>query len=455
MGSLRYLPVISNLNSFPSNASNEAGIDFNNVVYMIYPFFGENLPWADPTLRSLYIGPLALISLLFINFKNKKIYLWLLLAFFSIILMMDNFVNDFLRTILPLANISRFGITDWRNTLNLALIMMTILVLNNLTEKNASRNYIRIVASLSITIYFAYLGFTYKFNFIHVLFYVIMILICILLVLKINKKNILNYILLSSFIFGYLFVLDNSYAWSTTVKEQYFNIYRTDYSNIKENIIYPMQHRPKRFFFKEPPLEPDEYKSDQRYNRFWLTGGFGALGYHNIKDIPAYSSLFPRLESNNDKVINFLSSSGRQVILTNPKQIESKLDECTQFYDCNNDASIKVDQLLFLKETEKFKVSSIKEFTLVQNEIYSPVWTGKICFDNKKCQNIKSYASLDSLRSWNLPKGEYIFETNARTPLNTQRWYLFYLGLIFATTHFIFNLFNSSSSSVKNKSISS
>jgi hypothetical protein len=216
-----------------------------------------------------------------------------------------------------------------------------------------------------------------------------------------------------------------------------------------------MQHRPKRFLFKEPPLEPDEYKSDQRYNRFWLTGGFGALGYHNIKDIPAYSSLFPRLESNNDKVINFLSSSGRQVILTNPKQIESKLDECTQFYDCNNEASIKVDQLLFLKETEKFKVSSIKEFTLVQNEIYSPVWTGKICFDNKKCQNIKSYASLDSLRSWNLPKGEYIFETNARTPLNTQRWYLFYLGLIFATTHFIFNLFNSSSSSVKNKSISS
>jgi hypothetical protein len=68
---------------------------------------------------------------------------------------------------------------------------------------------------------------------------------------------------------------------------------------------------------------------------------------------------------------------------------------------------------------------------MIQNEIISPVWSGEICSESI-CEKISSFAALNSLRSWELPKGEYIFKTQAQTPLNTQRWILFFFGVLFA-----------------------
>jgi len=65
---------------------------------------------------------------------------------------------------------------------------------------------------------------------------------------------------------------------------------------------------------------------------------------------------------------------------------------------------------------------------MIQNEMYSPVWQGKICTKNT-CRRINSESILGSLRSWDLPKGDYVFETFAQTPFDKLRWILFYLGL--------------------------
>lgn len=449
MGALRYLPVAISLNSFPENIGNQAGINFNNLVYLVFPFFGDNLPWADPTLRSIYIGSLSLIALFFIRFKDSRIYLWLILTIISIVFMIDNRINDFVRSIIPFANISRFGITDWRNTFNLGIIMISVLTLSYLIEKNKSQIKYRVVFVIAFTFYIAYLGLIYEFTTIHVVFYLFMIVTALILVLLIHKKSVLNLAILISFIFGYLFVLDNSFTWSTTVKEQYFNIYRTDFSNVKENIKYPLISRPKRHFFKEPPLTAEEYKTDQRYNRFWLTGGFGALGYHNIKDIPTYRSLFPRLESTNDPLIKFLSFESKQIVLSNGQNINSELLNCVNYFSCNKNEMVDLIQISFDKESEKFQIKSEIEFELIQNEIYSPIWSGEIC-EKDVCKEIESYASLESLRSWKLPKGEYILETKATTPLNTSRWILFFLGFGFIFFEYLSKLFDSRRSRIKN-----
>ena len=72
MGSLRYLPVLTNLNTFPDNPGNQAGVSFNNLIYLVFPYTDSNLPWADPSLRSIYISSITLILIFFLNFKNKK-----------------------------------------------------------------------------------------------------------------------------------------------------------------------------------------------------------------------------------------------------------------------------------------------------------------------------------------------------------------------------------------------
>jgi hypothetical protein len=230
---------------------------------------------------------------------------------------------------------------------------------------------------------------------------------------------------------GLVFVFANSFTWMTTVKEQNFNIYNNTFTNIQESVKYPLKVRPARVSFLSMPLTPENYKNDQRYNRFWLTGGFGAFGYHNIKDINAYSSLFPRLEKEQDPVIDFLMSKSKQLAVTNLNTVETELDDCTNSIGCPNNLGVKIMQLEFDKQSEKFKIEADKDFIMIQNEIYSPVWKGKIC-STSDCKTIQSSPALDSLRSWTLPAGEYELETYAETPFSNIRWIIFYSGLFLA-----------------------
>jgi hypothetical protein len=176
------------------------------------------------------------------------------------------------------------------------------------------------------------------------------------------------------------------------------------------------------------PLTEENYKNDQRYNRFWLTGSFGAFGYHNIKDINAYSSLFPRLEKQSDPVVKFLLSGSKQLATLDLNDIEQKLNDCTEQDKCVDFIPIKIEQQVFDKQIEVFKIEATEDFIMIQNEVFSPIWSGEICSESG-CENVSSFAVLDSLRSWELPAGKYIFKTQAQTPLNIQRWILFFIGI--------------------------
>jgi len=451
MGMIRYLPVITNLNSFPENMGNQAGITLNNLVFTIFPFIGNNLPFSDPTLRSIYIGPLVFAILFFVNLKNKKNIIWFILLALSIIFMMQNQLNNALRNIVPFSNISRFGISDWRNTFNLSLIIITCIALESILKNKIELKKYKYITALLATSYLIYLGIIYKYSVITIVFYSASILIIILIITLNKYKYFTHFLISSTILFSYAFVIDNNFSWSTTVKEQYFNIYRTDYTSIKESIIYPLEKRSRRYFFNEPPLTSDQYKNDQRYNRFWLSGGFGALGYHNIKDVPAYRALFPRLEIKDDPVINFLSLEGKQIGVTAERNVINQLNECVKNFNCKESSQIQFSQRIFDKQLEVFSIKSNSDFIFIQNEMYSLVWKGKICNSEKSCTDIKSIPILDSLRGWNLPKGEYTFETFAETPFNDLRWILFYLGLTISILYSIFNL-NQNRSRVINKS---
>ena len=329
MGLIRYLPVIHLQESFPSNVGNQAGITIYNLVYLVFPFTGENLPWADPTLRSVYIGAFSFIVLSFFTFKVKNSMPWIVIASVSIFMMYENYINDFVRQVIPFVNISRFAITDWRNTFNLAMIVLVVSTLKYLNESPRKRNSIfgSLFAIISSSILMFY-GDSMGQSILNIVIYGFTALIILIFMYKSKIQSNSSKVLLLTLISvsGTVFVFANSFTWMTTVKEQNFNIYNNTFTNIQEGVKYPLKVRPARVSFLPMPLTPENYKNDQRYNRFWLTGGFGAFGYHNIKDIKAYSSLFPRLEKQQDPVIDFLMSKSKQLTLTNLKSVETEID---------------------------------------------------------------------------------------------------------------------------------
>jgi hypothetical protein len=158
MGLIRYLPVIQLQESFPSNVGNQAGITLYNLIYLIFPFTGENLPWADPTLRSIYIGAFSLVVISFFSFKVKNSIPWIVIASISIFMMSANIINDYARQVIPFVNISRFAITDWRNTFNLAMIILVVSTLKYLNDSPRNRNtifrgLIATIASIILMVY--------------------------------------------------------------------------------------------------------------------------------------------------------------------------------------------------------------------------------------------------------------------------------------------------------------
>jgi len=434
MGLIRYLPVIQLQESFPSNVGNQAGITLYNVIYLILPFTGENLPWADPTLRSMYIGIFSFVVLNFFSFKVKNIGPWVFIASISIFMMSSNFINDFVRQVIPFINISRFAITDWRNTFNLAMIMLVVITLKYISDYPKSRSSIfrNLFAIFSLFILMAY-GYSVGQSILNIAIYGLFAIIILVFIYKIEieTKSSKVFLLLLITISGGVFVFANSFTWMTTVKEQNFNIYNNTFTNVQESVKYPLKFRPARVSFLPMPLTAENYKNDQRYNRFWLTGGFGAFGYHNIKDINAYSSLFPRLEKEQDPVIDFLMSKSKQLAVTNLNDIETQLEKCTFSIGCPNDFGVKIRQLEFDKQSEKFEIDSDINFVLVQNEIYSPIWKGKIC-TTSDCEKVVLSPALESLRAWELPAGKYTFETYAETPFSKVRWIIFSLGALTA-----------------------
>jgi hypothetical protein len=438
MGLVRYLPILGARDSFPSNVGNQAGITFYNAIYLIFPFVGNNLPWEDLTLRSLYIGTTALALIFLYDYKIKNINKWLFISIFSVLMMALGPINYFLRNVLPLADVSRFAITDWRNTFNIGIIMIAGLILNQVVSRQFLISKIRIILFFVSVFYLGFQAIKYGQSISIVLIFIVFLLLSYIAIWKSRSKKQFSYLIMSvSLLSGVVFVFLNNFSWSTTVKEQNFNIYNNSFTNVQQTMVYPMKFRPERVTFLPLPLTPENYKNDQRYNRFWLTGGFGAFGYHNIKDISAYSALFPRLEKESDPVVSFLMSKSKQLAIKDTDGLEQKLFDCVNSIGCPSDVDVKISQVSFDKEREVFRINSSVDFILVQNEMFSPVWSGTICA-SESCLDVPAYAVLDSLRSWSLPKGDYVFETNATTPLNNIRWLLFIIGFTVAlmTTKF-------------------
>jgi hypothetical protein len=217
-------------------------------------------------------------------------------------------------------------------------------------------------------------------------------------------------------------------TWESKEIDQ--NIYGQSFRSISRVIEYPLSSRPPRILLTPPPFDEWQYRTDYRYNKFWLTGEFGALGYHNVKDNMAYKPLEIRLQRNSDPVINYLLSQGLIITITDNTDVEELINNClVNNSTCQTVEGVEIEQLEFNRESELYSIKSNRDFIMLQNEMYSPVWSARLC-ENQECFSIDSFPILDSLRAWKIPKGNFEFRSEAKTLYNSERWFIFWVGVI-------------------------
>ena len=441
MGLVRYLPTLLDLRSFPQNITNSSDLGYWNFSTFIYPFVSDNLI-GDPSMRSIYLGPLFLslipISLILIA-KNRIIIFWVALAFFSLTMMVSINVTDLFRSILPFTNISRFGMTDWRTTLYISVIFIILLTFQKI---NGIRllflifsEIIFLMLLLAVRIIGTSLNYSesdisYTFKVLVITNISIILYITASIVLK--NKNRLSIIMFLIITLQTVFYIEyynrNKLTWESKEIDQ--NIYGESFRSISRVIEYPLKSRPSRILLTPPPFDEWQYRTDYRYNKFWLTGEFGALGYHNVKDNMAYRSLEVRLQRNSDPVINYLLSQGLAITMVGNTDVEELINNClVNSSNCQTAEGVEVKQLEFNRESELYSIKSNQDFIMLQNEMYSPVWSATLCED-KECLSIDSFPILDSLRGWKIPKGNFEFRSEAKTLYNSERWFIFWVGVI-------------------------
>jgi hypothetical protein len=449
LGLIRYLPTLNDLNSFPQNVSNYSTLGSWNFSTFIYPFVRDNLI-GDPSMRSLYIGPLFLSTLPFLFFvfrKDKQVIFWSLIVIFCVTMMTSNQLTDLIRNILPFTNVSRFGMTDWRTTFYIGIIFITLLTLEKFI-KFTTRTFLISVGIYMLILFAVWLIGTeleyaksdISFSLKVMAITYISTLIYLFVSTTENLKSLRSIFLISAIILQTILYINyynqNKLTWESKEIDQ--NIYGQSFGSISRVIEYPLSSRPSRILLTPPPFDEWQYRTDYRYNKFWLTGEFGALGYHNVKDNYAYKSLEIRLQKETDEVVNFLLDKGTALTLTENSNFEDGIQSCLDDSSlCQPLSGVKVAQKEFNRESEIFAIVANRDFIFIQNEMYSPIWKAELC-DTNKCRTIESFPVLDSLRAWKIPKGDFEFRSEAKTLFNFQRWFIFWTGLILITIATVF-----------------
>jgi hypothetical protein len=449
LGLIRYLPTLNDLNSFPQNVSNYSTLGSWNFSTFIYPFVRDNLI-GDPSMRSLYIGPLFLSTLPFLFFvfrKDKQVIFWSLIVIFCVTMMTSNQLTDLIRNILPFTNVSRFGMTDWRTTFYIGIIFITLLTLEKFIKFTTRTFFISLGIYMLILFAVWLIGTELEYAKSDISFSLkvmaithISTLIYLFASTTENLKSLRSIFLISAIILQTILYINyynqNKLTWESKEIDQ--NIYGQSFGSISRVIEYPLSSRPSRILLTPPPFDEWQYRTDYRYNKFWLTGEFGALGYHNVKDNFAYKSLEIRLQKENDEVVNFLLDKGTALTLTENSNYEDGIQSCLDDSSlCQPISGVKVDQKEFNRESEIFAIVANRDFIFIQNEMYSPIWKAELC-DTNKCRTIESFPVLDSLRAWKIPKGDFEFRSEAKTLFNFQRWFIFWTGLILITIATVF-----------------
>jgi hypothetical protein len=199
-----------------------------------------------------------------------------------------------------------------------------------------------------------------------------------------------------------------------------------------------MPSRPARWYIDFPPLNYGEATGDARYNRFWVTGEPSAAGAHNVKFSSTYQRIIEGFDMGDSSLINFLSTSGRQLIVPGDLASTMRIDlsECAaDKSQCNQSAlPVEVLQVDFDRQRESFRVIADVDFRLVQNEPAHFGWQGQICGlsdSDSSCKTISSTPAVNqALRAWDLPAGRYLFRTEFVTPGEHIRWWLFGVGVL-------------------------
>lgn len=450
----RWLPVALDRSNFPIVRDNTAALTLDLLPTLVSSFDLPGLP-NDVTMRSIWLAPICLAAVFFLSRQNRVGLIALGYSVVSLLLMSELPGVSQMKDLIPGLRLSTFAISDWRPIFVLAAAVLLGSVIAEAFKKPTFSP--RAVVTRA-SIFGGFLGFVAVGQYLRdgsiagsLSLYLVAVITAIALstVFMIQVGKPLSEGLQSAIALGLamltfagaLLISDSvNRTWQTdrALSEAY--VYGAYFADLSEKVSWPLEKRPARWYVEFPPLDYAEATGDARYNRYWVTGEPSAAGAHNVKFSATYQKIIEAFDTENSALINFLSTESRQLVEPSLSTVvkDSVLNSCaTREVNCNPaQLPVTVVQQAFDKQGEKFLIAAETPFRLIQNEPAHFGWQSRLCYDDASQGNCQvgpvSTVTNEALRAWDLPAGDYIFETDFVTPGDSYRWGLFGAGVFFA-----------------------
>jgi len=419
-----------------SRSVDRSELKYNVLGIEEFPgFFMSNSPIpAGITMSSSFLTLPILIFASFIPWSFIKKY-WIFFMVFSIGILMaignqTPFWN-FITGIVPLLDLSRFLISDYRVFIALPCILFGVLGIKAIIERQLPlRSYLYRLpfvfgwfitglfilhdnSSRASQLYFNQASLDFQTSLAIIIFVSTLIIIFLHLKLKLQPTNFLTGSVLILIIFGSLIVIDGGRVISdmeTWKRGEYDERY------VKFNVPLEKNGKLRTYdIFENIPDTRPERKITINLNQLSWRGVL--TGEYMMQDSGKYTALKSRtIVESNDIYQNYMFMKWTPILLDSPNLDGNKIliDEQI-FSNIENMQPNSVIQTHYGINDIRYTVSLTEPKLMVENEMYFPGWTATLVYPGKEVP-LEAIEVNEVFRAWALPAGEYQMEASFEFP---------------------------------------
>lgn len=430
---VKFLPALADIASSRQSVGDVSGVPPELLTTLLFGFDLDGMP-NDLSMRDLFVGlPILWLAMVGTIHGGSSRLPYALFVMASIPLVADPSVQSVVAK-LPLMDISRFHISDFRPIMHLAVLIFSAYGIDRLARSDEAGIPVLAIAIstasiITLSVYAWRLGQPKE-----LFVWLAVSALCMLPAIFIWSRNpdanratsVIAASLISAVaVSGYGHILHSERVWRMPRSDE---LEIAAYgSTIRELLAVSrsgaIEHRPRRFVVSSLPAKRDELY-DERYNFAWFAQSYAAFGYKNMSESQMLKAIYtaassPERTALTEEIEWMIERSSVQlrsdIDTFDPRSLDECIGTCAVPQDMEES---KARMIAFRQDGAVYQIEARSALVLVENEPYYSGWTALICDMDGVCADdlVQSQRVGQVLRGWRLPQGKYRLVTFYRPP---------------------------------------
>jgi hypothetical protein len=459
---VKFLPALADFASMRQSAGQVSGVTSELLTTLLLDFDLDGMP-NDLTMRDMFVGlPIFWLSVVgAVTARSNKNKLPLVLLVVALIPMVTYTPIQSLVAELPLMDVSRFHISDFRPILHLAMLVFAAYGCDQLLRNEKSRALtasmvIGAVLVIVLSMYGWHLG-QFKEAFVWPLVAALCMLPAVVFWLAGRSAEARGTAVVAICLLSAVAISGCGHALRS---ERVWRMPRSDEAEVaafgttirellSTSVVGPVEYRPTRALLTPLPATRGELY-DERYNFAWLAQGYAAFGYENMATSQTLSEIYGAAVSQEESgllmAMRWMIERSSVKILPDLSVFDlHELSGCVGVCvapSIADDALVRM--IAFRREGAVYEVNAVSAFAMVENELYYSGWAALVCGFNDVCADapvLRAQPVGSVLRGWSLPPGRYRFMTYYQPPAWSAAAHIAKISAILASLIFFVLLF--------------